>query len=138
MRTLIYFILLTLSSITYAQDKDGVTITVVIENLQNNEGKVSAALYNEATFMKAAPINANEAKPENNKASFTLENVQPGEYGIVSLHDLNENGRMDFEESGMPLEPYGVSGNKMSFGPPSWADAKFEVGTEDMTVHIKM
>lgn len=138
MRTLIYFILLTLSTIGYAQNNDGVTITVVIENLQNNDGKVSAALFNEATFMKAAPITAAEAKPENKAVSLVLENVQPGEYGIVSLHDLNENGRMDFEESGMPLEAYGVSGNTMSLGPPSWADAKFEVGTEDMTVHIKM
>ena len=121
-----------------AQESKGVTITIVMDNLLSNEGKASAALYTEATFMKAAPLQAAEEAPENKKVTLTFEDVQPGMYGIITLHDLNENGRMDYESNGMPKEPYGISGNEMLMGPPTWESAKFEVGSEDITITIKM
>lgn len=138
MKTILYIIAFTLSSFTFAQKAKGVTVTIEIENLLNNDGKVSAALYNEATFMKAAPIDAVEAAPENKTITLTFKNVQPGTYGVITLHDLNENGRMDFEANGMPKEPYGVSGEGISFGPPAWGDAKFEVGTDDISLKVNM
>jgi uncharacterized protein (DUF2141 family) len=138
MKTILYNIAFTLSSFTFAQNAEGVTVTIEIENLLNNDGKVSAALYNEATFMKAAPLDAVEAKPENKTIILTFTNVQPGTYGVITLHDMNENGRMDFEASGMPKEPYGVSGGGASFGPPAWGDAKFEVGADDISLKINM
>lgn len=136
MKTIITFIVLAVSSIMYAQD--GVTITVVFENLKSDEGKVSAALYDQATFMVAAPLKAAEGTPKDKKASLKIENVQPGEYGIITLHDKNENGRMDFEANGMPKEAYGTSNNVMAMGPPNFTDAKFTVGTEDITINIRM
>ncbi len=138
MKTLITLIILAVSTITLAQNEEGVTVTVVIENLLNNDGKVSAALYDEATFMRAAPLQAVEKTPENKAVTLTLTNVKPGEYGIITLHDLNENGRMDFEASGMPKEPYGTSNNQMTMGPPSFADSKFTVANEDLTLTIRM
>ena len=44
-----------------------------------------------------------------------------------------KNNRMDYQENGMPKESYGMSGNDMSFGPPNFEAAKFEVGEEDLT-----
>ncbi|MFC4635719.1 DUF2141 domain-containing protein [Dokdonia ponticola] len=138
MKTFIYLIALFFSTGIFAQDAKGVTVTVTIDNLLNNDGKVSAALYDEATFMRAAPLDAVETAPENKTVTLTFKNVQPGTYGIITLHDFNENGRMDFEPSGMPKEPYGLSGVGAGFGPPSWGDAKFTVGEEDITLKIAM
>lgn len=138
MRTFIYLIALLCTSLTFAQENKGVTVTIEIPNLLNNDGKVSAALYDEATFMKAAPLDASETTPENKSVTLTFENVQPGTYGIITLHDLNANGRMDFEPNGMPKEPYGISGAGAGFGPPTWGDAKFTVDGEDITIKINM
>lgn len=138
MKTLITLLILLVSTITLAQDKDGVTVTIVIENLLNDQGKVSAALYDEATFMRAAPLQAVEKAPENKGVILKMKNVKPGEYGIITLHDLNENGRMDFETSGMPKEPYGTSNNEMTMGPPNFADSKFTVADQDITLTIRM
>lgn len=138
MKTFIYLITFLFSTFIFAQESKGVNVTVTINNLLNNDGKVSAALYDEATFMKAAPLATTEATPENKTITLTFENVQPGTYGIITLHDFNENGRMDFEPSGMPKEPYGLSGAGAGFGPPSWGDAKFTVGEEDITLKIAM
>lgn len=138
MRTIIFLILAAVSGFGFAQQSEGVTITVIIPNLQNNEGLASAALYKEATFMRAAPDASKEATPENKAATIVFENVQPGDYGIITLHDKNGNKRMDFEANGMPLEDYGISGVGAGFGPPTWADAKFTVADEDLTLEIKM
>lgn len=137
MKTLTTLVALLLTSFLFAQEK-GVTVTVVFDKLVNNEGMVTAALYDEATFMKGAPLNSAEGKPENQTLTLVLEDVSPEKYGIITLHDFNENGRMDFETNGMPKEPYGLSNNTLSMGPPRFEDAVFTVGTEDITLHISM
>ena len=45
---------------------------------------------------------------------------------------------MDFDTNGMPLEMYGISNNVMSYGPPQWSDAKFEVSSEPVSLTIRM
>ena len=138
MRTIIFFLLAAVSTISFGQEVKGVTITVTIPNLTNNDGAASAALYNEATFMKAAPLDSQGATPENNMVTLVFENVAPGDYGIITLHDEHGNNRMDFEANGMPKEDYATSGSGTGFGPPSWSNAKFTVGTEDVQLEIKM
>lgn len=138
MKSIVFLVLAIVSSLTFAQESEGVTLTVTIPNLVNNEGAASAALYDEATFMKAAPLQSQGGTPENKAVTLIFKNVQPGEYGIITLHDLNGNNRMDFEANGMPKEDYAVSGNGTGFGPPSWNDAKFTVGTADMSIEIRM
>ena len=55
----------------------------------------------------------------------------------MALHDANENNRMDYQSNGMPKESYGMSGNDMSFGPPSFSASKFEVGGDDLELTIR-
>lgn len=138
MKTLITLFVLAVSTLTFAQETEGVTVTVIIENLTSTEGTVSAALYDEATFMRAAPLQGAEGKPTEKTITLTLKNVKPGDYGIIGLHDLNGNGRMDFEANGMPKEPYATSNNVMAMGPPNFTDSKFSVGTEDISLTIRM
>ncbi|SHG41867.1 DUF2141 domain-containing protein [Winogradskyella jejuensis] len=115
----------------------GITITVTIDNVSNNEGTVGMALNTADTFMKAAPVMAKSSKIEDNKVVITFENVQPGEYAILANHDANSNGKMDFRENGMPLEAYGASNNVMNFGPPQFSDAKFNVADKDLELNIR-
>jgi uncharacterized protein (DUF2141 family) len=138
MKTLITLFVLAVTTLTFAQDSEGVTVTVIIENLNSTEGNVSAALYDEATFMRAAPLQAAEGKPTEKSITLVMKNVKPGDYGIISLHDLNGNGRMDFEANGMPKEPYASSNNVVAMGPPNFSDSKFSVGTEDISLTIRM
>lgn len=123
-----------------AQDtakSEGTTITVTVP-VKSNKGEIVVGLYNETTFMKAAPIEGLSSKIENGKATVVFTNVAPGEYGITLVHDMNGNQQMDFEANGMPKENYGVSNNVMSFGPPQWEDAKFTVTTEPVEMEIIM
>ncbi|GGI57199.1 DUF2141 domain-containing protein [Winogradskyella haliclonae] len=136
MKNLILTIAFVFSSLlTIAQE--GITITVTVDNVANNNGVVSMALHTESTFMKAAPIQGKTSKIENNKVTITFENVTPGEYAVLGSHDANNNGKMDFRENGMPLEAYGASNNVMNFGPPQFSDAKFTVADKDLELNIR-
>lgn len=120
-----------------AKTTSGTTITVTIPT-QSSEGSVMIGLYTEDIFMKAAPMMHADAPVKDGKATVTFENVPAGDYAILLYQDKNDNKQMDFEANGMPTEPYGASNNIMSFGPPLWNDTKFEVGTEPVSLEIRM
>jgi len=140
MKTILLFLTLSLTTfLLNAQtesDSSGTTITVTVP-VNSTEGSVLFALEDEATFMKKGLQNV-DAKIIDGKATAIFKNVQSGTYGIILFHDKNGNKSMDFEPNGMPLESYGVSNYIMSFGPPQWSDAKFEVGNEPIEIEIRM
>ena len=115
----------------------GTTITVTVP-VQSTDGKVVFGLYDESTFMKTGPLVGLQSAIEDGKATVTFTDVSPGIYAISLFHDKNNNNQMDFEPNGMPKEMYGVSNNVMSYGPPQWSDAKFEVGSEPIEMEIRM
>lgn len=145
MKTIIISIALSISAfLTNAQEQlttqveeTGTTITVTVP-INTTNGLIIAGLYNEGTFMKAAPLQGQESKIVDGKATLTFTNVAPGSYGITLFHDKNGNKQMDFEPSGMPKEMYGASNNVMNFGPPQWSDAKFEVASEPIEMEVRL
>lgn len=125
------------SIVGLAQEKTGVDITVTIDNITNDEGKVLAGLHKEETFMKGQGVQNLQSEIKEGKVTLTFTNVLPGNYAIMAMHDANENNRMDYQSNGMPKESYGMSGNDMTMGPPSFNNAKFTVGEEDLEFTIR-
>ncbi len=87
--------------------------------------------------MKGAGLTNLNVPAVKGEVTLTFENVTPGEYAIMVMHDANDNKRMDMEPNGMPKESYGMTGNAMPMGPPSFADAKFEVTDKDLDFRIR-
>lgn len=134
--TLILFVIF--SSLGFSQEaKTGSHITVTIENITSNEGHVLLGLHTKDTFLKGQGVKGQKSEIKDGKVIVTFENVDPGEYAILALHDKNDNERMDFSESGMPQEPYGMSNNPINYGPPQFQLAKFKVADEDLNLSIK-
>jgi uncharacterized protein (DUF2141 family) len=134
--TLIFAVVLT-SLFSFAQEDKGITITVTIDNVKNDKGKILLSLHTSETFMKGKGIKDVETEIKDGKISVTFENVLPGDYAIMALHDENGNDKMDFRENGMPLESYGASNNVMAFGPPLYDDAKFKAENKDLELSIR-
>ena len=116
---------------------EGTTITITVP-VKSSEGIIIVGLYDENTFMKAAPIQGLESEIVDGKATVTFTNILPGTYGVTIFHDKNGNKILDFEPNGMPKEMYGVSNNPMSYGPPQWNDAKFDVASEPVSLDIRL
>lgn len=134
----ILFFALSLTTIAQTEQnaETGQTITVTVNNVKNNTGQVIFGLHNNQTWMKTQGIQNTSTKIENNIATVTFKNVKPGTYAVMVLHDENINNRMDFK-SGMPLENYGMTNNPLSYGPPQYSDAKFEVTNQDLDFKVR-
>lgn len=138
MKTLALIITFTLTSIfAYTQEKtESVSVTVKVDNPLNDNGHVLIGLHTIDTFMKGKGIQNAKSKVKDGKVIVTFENVTPGNYAIMVLHDENDNERMDMEVNGMPKESYGMSNNPMLYGPPTFNDAQFEL-TENKEIIIR-
>ena len=126
-----------LAAQTQDSNSKGTTITVHVP-VPGHGGSLIAGLYDEATFMKAEPVQGVDTAVLEGFSTVVFTDVAPGTYGIVLFHDKNGNKNMDFEPNGMPKEMFGVSNNNMAMGPPTWEDAKFVVGTEPIKMEIRL
>jgi uncharacterized protein (DUF2141 family) len=124
-------------NLSIAQEEEGITVTVVLENVLSEDGNILAALHNKTTFMRGPGIRNYKGKAEKGNMTLVFENVKSGTYAVSVLHDSNENNQMDFEANGMPKEAYAMSGNSMAMGPPNFFDVKFEVGAEDLELRLR-
>ena len=137
MKFLINFFVVTFLFLTNAIIAQNTSkIKVTIDNVSSDKGVVNFALYQKDKFL-LEPVQAVKGEIVEGKTTITFNNVAAGEFAIVCFHDKNENGKMDFEPSGMPMEDYGVSNNIMRFGPPQYNDAKFVVADKDVSLSIR-
>ncbi len=131
----ILILLVSLSNISAQEGNRKITVTVV--NATSSEGTVKFALSDKENFLIGKYIQTKQAKIEKGTSVVVFENVPAGEYAITCFHDKNDNGKMDFQPNGMPIEDYGASNNVMNFGPPRYDDAKFTITNKDVSLAIK-
>ena len=125
------------SFVATAQESNGINISVTIENVLSDDGKILGALHSTETFLKGPGLMNEEIKASKGEVTLTFSNVSPGTYAIMILHDSNNNNRMDYESNGMPKESYATSGSLELYGPPNFESAKFEVADEDLEFKIR-
>ena len=103
-------------------------ITVTIDNLRSNEGKVLIGLYNSETDFLSEVFMGKVVSISDNSCTVTFKDVPKGIYAVSYVHDENDNGKMDTNFVGIPKEDYGCSNNAKGFmSAPKWEDAKFEL-----------
>jgi len=109
-------------------------LTVTLENIQKQTGKIRLGVYDAAGYEAGKAVSGADVVVNAATVSVTVEGLAPGEYGIKLFHDVNGDGEMNSNPFGMPTEPFAFSNNaKGRFGPAKWDDARFEV-TEDGAV----
>lgn len=133
----IIFAIIISSLFSFAQEKTNHNITITVDNVKNDTGKVILTLHSENTFLVADGIQNIETIIKDGKIKATFKDIPQGSYAILILHDENENKKMDFNTNRMPIEDYALSNNPLSYGPPQYSDAKFEVLNEALEMHIR-
>lgn len=136
MKTLFLLICLTFSSLGFAQKST--TVTIKIDNMSSDKGKLVLGMYQKDTFLKAAPDFGKIVGIKNGKATVVLTDVPAGTYAISCFHDENGNNLLDRDPQGIPTENYGLSKNPEKGGYPQFDNAKFTVGSKPLALHIKM
>ena len=133
--------LLFMTPFVYKQAKtETVSITVTVEDIRSNSGSVGIALYEEgADFPDGEPLKAESISLRGSgSVEYTFEDVPAGDYAVAVMHDENDNGDMDFNEYGMPMEGFGFSNEAMGdMGPPDFDMAAF-TADEDTDISVSL
>ncbi|MEH6403717.1 MAG: DUF2141 domain-containing protein [Sneathiella sp.] len=116
-------------------------LKVSIPNAKNNNGTISAALWNTANGFpdKGDPklVRLDNVKAGQNILIF--KDIDPATYAISLFHDENGNSELDTNFLGIPSEGYGFSNNATgSFGPASFEDAAFQFEATDLEMEISL
>lgn len=107
-------------------------VTVTFSGITRPTGALMVGVYDsEAAFAGGKPVEGFRVEVAGPEASQVITGLKPGSYAIKVFHDVDGDGRMNTNGFGIPTEPYAASNNAPSrMGPPSWADARFEVTAE--------
>jgi uncharacterized protein (DUF2141 family) len=119
----------------------GVALTVRVNGLSNERGRVAVALFASAEAFpdQKRALAGRVAKIEKGRAAVRFAGLRPGTYAVAVLHDENANAKMDFNFLGMPLEGYGFSNDASApFGPPSFQAAAFALRPRDSFIPVRM
>lgn len=118
--------------------KNDLNVNVEINKIISDKGTVYFGLYDsQSNFASHKPLKVAKGEITDGKVHVVFNGLTSGLYAITCYHDANNNGKMDFQTNGMPLEDYGATNNVMNYGPPRFEDAKFELKDKDLTFEIK-
>lgn len=110
-----------------------------VTHVRNSRGVVRCGLFDRKGWLKD-PVQPALAKPSGTSALCVFTGIPEGVYGLSAFHDENENGKLDTNFLGMPVEDYCASRNaRGTFGPPSFEDARFSYkgGTKRLEARMK-
>ena len=141
----LFFVLLIVFSGSAAtgqtQPKKG-NLKVVVTNIRGNTGQIAFYLFNSGDDF---PMKTGKAlmqgfvKTAGSSADYTFTNLAAGTYAVFVFHDTDNDKKLKTNFVGMPREGMGVSNNaKGHFGPPKYADAKFEFRNSGQVVTIAL
>ena len=102
-------------------------LTVEITNVASEDGQIILAIYNSSeNYDKRIAFQEVKIKPEIDTVIFET-NVSDGEYLVMLVHDINNNGKLDTSFIGMPKEPVGLSNYDGKGIPGKFKKHKFSV-----------
>jgi uncharacterized protein (DUF2141 family) len=118
------FILFSLFAILHVSSYAQVDVTIEINNLSNNKGKVLLEVYNGDKKVIARM----KGNIEKNSCFISVNDLSPGRYAFRYFHDENDNEKLDTNWMGIPKEGFGFSNNALgTFGPPAFEKWIFEL-----------
>lgn len=111
-------------------EENGQPVKVQFTGIGTETGSIWISLCTREEVPKIAQGGCahNAQIPAKEGAEHTFNAIVPGVYVISAYHDDNDNGRLDFDDQGIPFEAIGNSRNAVGeFGPPTFDQTKFDV-----------
>lgn len=107
----------------------GSSLTIKVQNIRAKSGQVMISLCREDEFMQDKRCGFGKIVPiKDIKLPIIINNIPNGIYAVQLFHDVNGNGKLDYNVMGIPKEPYGFSQNaRGKFGPPKFQDAAIAI-----------
>jgi len=117
------------------------SLDVVIEGIQEVQGKLQMGLFNDADdFLETgSEFRVVSIAIDTTTMIFNFQSLPAGKYAISLYHDLDASGDIEKNFIGFPLEPFGISNDAWNrFSAPRWKEASFHVRADTtIVIHLK-
>lgn len=111
----------------HGKDMSGYTLMVEVFNSENK------------FLSDNKRVRAIKVKATSNSATVLIHDLISGNYAVAAFVDRNQNGNLDRNFVGLPTELYGFSREaRRLFGPPSFDEAKFDLGDDTVSQSIHL
>ncbi len=138
---------------------DDATLVIEVVGFTDTVGNAMICLLNNEDAYKAADLRKDRSETKQffksvqdvkiqrngnaNNAACRIDNLKPGQYAAYIVHDRNQNGKMDSNLVGFPLEPFAFSNDiRPQLLPypkhPSWKDTGFVVQPGENRIRIRL
>src|SRR5688572_975719 len=113
-------------SLAVAPLVDAASLDVRIEGLREAKGHLMLSLTDSAAAWDGdADARARLRQPVASPSeTIRFDDLPPGSYAVQVFHDANDNGRMDTNVVGMPIEGYGFSRNPLVMRKATYDEAR--------------
>lgn len=114
-------------------------LEVRLQGLRSQDGSVRIAVVDGAAGWdgKAEPVAAQQLSPVDGEIlPVRFPDLAAGAYAVMVFHDENDNGRLDTNLVGMPVEGYGFSNNPRVMRKPTFDEARFDFGEDGLVLDI--
>lgn len=116
-------------------------LKLVITGVDDVKGSMYIAVFdNKESFPDFGKQLVEKVLPVDSKTlSYTFKDLPNSDYAVAIFHDKNNNGKLDKNAFGIPLEPYGFSQNaRARFSAPPFNDAKIVLdGNQSIEITIQ-
>jgi uncharacterized protein (DUF2141 family) len=117
-------------------------LTINVAGVKNQSGKICASLFSGSQGFPSDSQKAVKSeciKITENPQKLTFKNLKPGNYAVALIHDANEDGMINTNSFGIPIEGFGFSNNPTILtGPPKFNQAAVFVAGSNTDLQIKM
>ncbi|AYZ72564.1 DUF2141 domain-containing protein [Stenotrophomonas maltophilia] len=128
-----------LTALALAGSAHAADLAVTVHDVRVQTGTLRVALVDSAAWDgKARPVQAQQAAPSGDSAHFTFKGVPAGSYAVLLTHDENDNGKLDTNLVGMPVEGYGFSNNPQVMRKSTFDEARVDVPAAGTAIDITL
>jgi uncharacterized protein (DUF2141 family) len=106
-------------------------LVVTIGDIRPAKGALMIGLFNNAGDFPSKASHGKIVPVTASSLDVVFEGLEPGQYAISVVHDANNNGKMDTNAIGLPVEGFAFGNNAMGLlGLPSYRKASVNIGDE--------
>ncbi|GJE40752.1 DUF2141 domain-containing protein [Methylobacterium persicinum] len=113
------------------------TVEVEVDGAEAGAGPVFVALC-QGGLNGSACGEGDSVQARGGEARVSFRDVAPGVYAVAAFQDTNGNRQLDRTPLGLPLEPYGFSGDVGRRARPDFRSAAFSLSEPGALVRVRL
>jgi uncharacterized protein (DUF2141 family) len=115
-------------------------LQIDLQGIRAHTGTVRLALVDSAAGWdgKATPVQGQTLTPDADAAHVVFKSLPAGDYAVLVTHDENDNGKLDTNVVGIPVEGYGFSNNPQVQRKPTFDEARVHVPASGASITIAL